>query len=284
MEPSQLPELGILGPLVIDQLENGSEKKSFASGTILFALWTAAEMNCTAKGYSTGSREAIELVRSTEPMLANMIDWKFTSSTHGFVNQFDRIGKRNQSILELSPPIILAPDWKKAKYWHIGPLCNGDIDLEVYRSAAAEVTFFSVDLQGFTRARKLGSVSAEIDTTVYEVLQICSLAKMDFAEAKLVFGSSSLSEIVQSLGKYGLREALITDGINGAWYVGKGRSIFAPAKNTYISTDPSGCGDVFATSFIIARSRGLAVERALEIASILSAENAKHMGIPTLKT
>ena len=153
------------------------------------------------------------------------------------------------------------PELPTGRWVHIAPLVRGEWPLETI-AALAQRRRVSFDGQGLVRAPKIGPLRLDDDFD-REILRHIWVLKLADEEA----------EVLGDPGALGVREVLVTHGSRGStiYYGGKVEDVPAHA----VDTDPTGAGDAYATSYIVARNAGFspasAARRATAVvASMLS--------------
>lgn len=136
------------------------------------------------------------------------------------------------------------PDLPAIRWAHVAPLARGEFPVETL-AALARRCRVSFDGQGLVRAPELGPLrlDADFDPAVLRYIWVLKLAEEE-------------AEAIGDVTALGVREVLVTSGSRGSTiYVGGHREhIFARP----LSGDPTGAGDAFATSYVVARNAGFA--------------------------
>jgi sugar/nucleoside kinase (ribokinase family) len=131
---------------------------------------------------------------------------------------------------------------------HVGALLRGDFPAETL-AALARGRRLSLDGQGVTRVRSLGSLQLEGDPDP-EVLRHVSILKLAIEEAEALVGGID----ARKLGALGPREVLVTFGSEGSLVIANGRVTEVRAR--HVDADPTGSGDAFAAAYLVARAGG----------------------------
>lgn len=112
--------------------------------------------------------------------------------------------------------------------------------------------------------------------TIFSLLEKVHLAFLNAEEAKMLIGQTpekaaiEMSKIVQL--------SVIKDGENGAYVSYDGNITFIPAKKVEVA-DTTGAGDMFAGGFMFGLCKGLSIEQAGQIATILASDTVSYMGV-----
>jgi sugar/nucleoside kinase (ribokinase family) len=130
----------------------------------------------------------------------------------------------------------------RARWVHVAPLSRSEWPLETV-AALARRSRVSFDGQGLVRVPEVGPLRFDDDFD-RDILRHIWVLKLAEEEAEVLGDPVAL----------GVREVLVTHGSRGATvYVG-GVAEHVPARG--IDRDPTGAGDAFATSYIVARNAG----------------------------
>ena len=96
-------------------------------------------------------------------------------------------------------------------------------------------------------------------------------------EAKALYQTDSLHEAVQQIAK-DCELAAITMGVQGAMAVMNGEIVTVPAYPVPDVVDATGAGDLFASGFLLALSRGRELRTALAAGCLAASEVISHIG------
>jgi sugar/nucleoside kinase (ribokinase family) len=96
-------------------------------------------------------------------------------------------------------------------------------------------------------------------------------------EAKALYQTDSLHVAVQAIAK-DCKLAAITMGSQGAMAVSNGEIITVPAYPVDHVVDATGAGDLFASGFLLALSRGRDLTTALSAGCLAASEVISHIG------
>jgi sugar/nucleoside kinase (ribokinase family) len=134
------------------------------------------------------------------------------------------------------------PELPTGRWVHVAPLTRSEFPLETI-AALARRRRVSFDGQGLVRVPEIGPLRLDGDFD-RELLRHIWVLKLADEEAAVLGDPAAL----------GVREVLVTHGSRGStiYYGGKTEHVAAHA----VGTDPTGAGDAYATSYIVARNAG----------------------------
>src|ERR687887_173013 len=132
---------------------------------------------------------------------------------------------------------------------HVAPLLRSDFPPDALAQAARRRRL-SLDGQGLTRPRREGplELDADFDPALLEHVSILKLAE---EEAHVLVGEPSAA----ALRELGVPEVVVTLGTRGSLVYADGR-LERVTAHAIGSTDPTGAGDAFATTYLAARADG----------------------------
>ncbi len=137
------------------------------------------------------------------------------------------------------------PELPAAVRWvHVAPLARSDFPAATL-AALGRRRRLSLDGQGLVRIPRVGPLQLDADFDP-ELLRHVSVLKLAEEEADVIGDVAALP----------VREIVVTHGSRGATLYLDGRSEQVPAH--YMAGDPTGAGDAFATSYVVARNAGFA--------------------------
>jgi sugar/nucleoside kinase (ribokinase family) len=150
------------------------------------------------------------------------------------------------------------PELSSAIRWvHVAPLSRSDFPAETLAAIGARRRL-SFDGQGLVRAPETGDLRLDADFDP-ELLRHVWILKLADEEADVVGDPTAL----------GVREVVVTHGSRGSTVYTGGTVEEVPTRA--IDADPTGAGDAFATSYVVARSAGFAPGAAARRASAVVA-------------
>ena len=156
------------------------------------------------------------------------------------------------------------PALPATRWAHVAPLARGEFPAETL-AALARRCRVSLDGQGLVRVPELGPLrlDGDFDQDVLRHVWVLKLAEEE-------------AEAIGDVAALGVREVLVTSGSRGSTLYLGGRSEHIPARP--LPTDPTGAGDAFATSYVVARNAGFspagAARRATAVVASLMVQGA----------
>ncbi|BBH53267.1 adenosine kinase [Fluviispira sanaruensis] len=112
--------------------------------------------------------------------------------------------------------------------------------------------------------------------TIMNLLEKTHLVFLNAEEAKMLVGLSP-DKAALELAKT-IQLAIVKDGEKGAYIAHDGNLTFIPALKVEVA-DTTGAGDMFAGGFMFGLCKGLTLEQAGQIATVLAADTVSHMGV-----
>lgn len=207
---------------------------------------------------ATSDREALlpPLVRLGTPVRyvpgASTASFAFTYEGDRRIMEMEAVGDtwRTSDVPEL-----------RSRWIHIAPLSRAEWPTATVKALARRYRV-SFDGQGLVRAPKVGPLELDDDFD-REILRHIWVLKLAEEEADVVGDPAAL----------GVREVIVTRGSRGATVWVGGRAEDVPAHP--LPGDPTGAGDAFAVSYVVARNAGFAPAGAARratavVASLLS--------------
>jgi hypothetical protein len=132
-----------------------------------------------------------------------------------------------------------------AAFFHLGPLTNRDISLDVLQAVSHKGKLVSLDVQGFVREVEHGKVTAVDWHEKTEGLPYIDLLKAGEQEARVLSGEVEVAHAALRLASYGPVEVVITCGSKGSVILSAGKFFYIPALPAREIIDPTGCGDTY---------------------------------------
>ncbi len=164
-----------------------------------------------------------------------------STATFAFSYDGDRREMRVDSLGDTWAPADLPP-LPSTRWAHVAPLARHEFPAATL-AALARRCRVSYDGQGLVRVPQVGPLQLDDDFD-RDVLRHIWILKLAEEEA----------DVIGDLDALGVREIVVTSGSQGATvYVGGTREEI-PARP--LSGDPTGAGDAFATSYVVARNAG----------------------------
>ncbi len=197
-----------------------------------------------------------------EPLLSNLrrcgiaVCCQESAETTIFENSYhsdnfdDRIQTVHALAVPFSPNDIASIE---AVLFHLGPLTNRDISLDVLQAVSRKGKLVSLDVQGFVREVEHGKVKAVDWHEKTEGLPYIDLLKAGEQEARVLSGEAEVTHAALRLASYGPVEVIITRGSKGSVILSAGKFFHIPAFPARRIIDPTGCGDTYMAGYLYQR-------------------------------
>lgn len=164
-----------------------------------------------------------------------------------------------------------------AKVFHLGPLTNKDIPLEVIKYLS-ERSILSLDIQGLVRKVENGNVKEISWEEKEKGLIYVDILKANEREARILTGIEDISEIAKTLAKYGIKEVVITMGRRGSIIFSEGKFFKIPAYPPEREIDVTGCGDTYMAAYIYKRINFFDIETSGKFAAATASLKIEDFG------
>lgn len=186
-----------------------------------------------------------------------------SGKTTTFMNVYSKdTNTREQRLKEVANPFTVGDaSLCEAKLFHLGPLTQDDIPLEVIQFLATN-SEISLDVQGFVR--RVSEISrgwSQVIQTPWKekiaALAFVNILKANDGEARTLSNQQDLKRIATELSSYGPDEVIITCGSRPSLVYSKGKSVWIPAypPRSAVPLDPTGCGDTYMAGYLFYRGR-----------------------------
>jgi sugar/nucleoside kinase (ribokinase family) len=165
-----------------------------------------------------------------------------------------------------------------ATIFHVGPLTNMDVSVEVLREASSRGELVSLDIQGFLRKVENAEVMETDWSDKEKGLACIDILKADRREAAILSGESEPQKAACMLSRFGPQEVIITDGGRGSLIHADGELHRIPAFHPRKIVDPTGCGDTFMAGYIYQRLRTRDLRKAGRFAAFIASLKLEKFG------
>jgi sugar/nucleoside kinase (ribokinase family) len=206
-----------------------------------------------------------------------------TNSKHSsaFENTYspEDVDARRQRILSIAEPFSPADmHGISATAFHVGPLTNRDVSVDLLQYVTARARIVSLDAQGMLRPAHVGEVREEDWPDKRKGLRYVDILKVDEKEAFVLSGERASDRAIVVLSSFGPKEVIVTMGSRGSIiYVEQtlhNVSSGAPRK----TGDPTGCGDTYAAGYLSQRLKGVRPELAGRFAAAMATLKVENPG------
>ena len=264
--------VGYLNYLVIGHITRDIHESGYSlGGTAAYSAVCARALGRSSAILTSGEKN-----QPIEELNSLLIEWKISAHTTTFENIETDHG-RKQILHKVADPLLpedVPLGWRKSPIVHIGPVAN-EVDPQIVD--VFPDSFIGLTPQGWMRSRN-------DDNTVH-------FHPWDHSEELLQRADAVVLSIEDVLGNMDLIHSyasttnilVVTEGYNGASVYWKGdvRHFSAPKVPV---VDPTGAGDIFATTFFdkleLTRDPWRSAKRAVQIAS-RSITREGLAGVPT---
>jgi len=158
-----------------------------------------------------------------------------------------------------------------AASYHVGPLTNRDISVDLLEAVSAGASTVSLDVQGMLRAAREGPVRETDWPEKRQALPYVDILKADEKEAKILSEEETEKAAAVAVSSMGPREVLVTMGSRGSWVYAENALHEIPAFKPERLGDRTGCGDTYAAGYLYQRLKGKAPEQAGRFAAAVAA-------------
>lgn len=201
------------------------------------------------------------------------------SNTTVFKNIYkvNNINYRKQEIIFNNRPITgFVP---KAKIYHLGPILSEDIDYNLYKKVVKRKGLKILDIQGLIRIYKNQKIIERINPLIDTLIGGFNILKCDTNELFFIKNYSNRKKIINYLWDKGISEVIVTKGFFGSTiYSSQLGKIEIPPFIPNKIIDVTGCGDVYAAIYAMARQRGYSIYHAGLLASGGSGLKTENVG------
>jgi sugar/nucleoside kinase (ribokinase family) len=253
--------IAVLGALSLDFVDGGAPRVGggpFYAARALRALGASAVI---AAKCAAPDRQLLlpPLIRLGLPVL-----WQDSSVSAAFSFSYED-EQRRMAIDAIADPWSAAEALTAvgdARWVQVAPLTRADFPAETL-AALARGRRLLLDGQGLARAARLGPLVLDAD---YDpaVLRSVSMLKLSADEAELLVDGYD----ERALSRLGVREVVVTLGSRGCIVFADGVAELVRA-HPVAGADPTGAGDAFAATYVVARSGGAAPTAAARRAAAL---------------
>jgi sugar/nucleoside kinase (ribokinase family) len=195
-------------------------------------------------------------------------------ATSTFENLYGSEGpdRRVQHIRAVSDPFSFAElEEVVAAFYHLGPLTNEDVPVDLIQALSSRPAFISLDVQGMLRPARIGTVREMDWPEKHKALPHVHLLKADEKEAQILSGEKGARAAAAAIASLGPKEVLVTMGSRGS-VVFAGNTLhripsFRPKR---WGGDPTGCGDTYVAGYLCERMKGVSPEKAGRFAAVMA--------------
>ena len=183
----------------------------------------------------------------------------------------DNLDTRFQEIKAIGAP-FLPEDVEeiKATLFHVGPLTNQDIPVQLLKQLTTRARIVSLDVQGMLRPARVGPVSEQNWPEKQKGLACVDILKANEKEALVLSGQNTVDRAASALASLGPKEVIITMGSRGSLIYAEQTLHRIPCCSPRKTDDPTGCGDTYVAGYLYQRLKGTAPEMAGRFAAAMA--------------
>ena len=196
-----------------------------------------------------------------------------SKTTSVFENTYrpDNLDTRFQEIKAIGAPFLPEDvEGITATSFHVGPLTNQDIPVQLLKQLAARARIVSLDVQGMLRPARVGLVSEEDWPEKQKGLACVDILKANEKEALVLSAQNIVDRAAPALASLGPKEVIITMGSRGSLIYAEQALHRIPCCSPRKTEDPTGCGDTYVAGYLYQRLKGTAPERAGRFAAAMA--------------
>jgi sugar/nucleoside kinase (ribokinase family) len=165
-----------------------------------------------------------------------------------------------------------------ATIFHVGPLTDRDISLELLKHLSQHKNLVSLDVQGFVRQVEGGEV-VETDWQAKETgLGYLHILKSDDTEARILSGEHDMEKAATKIAAFGPREIIITCASRGSLIFADGSFFRIPPVPARTVVDPTGCGDTYMAGYMYQRLKSRDINTAGRFGASLATTKLERFG------
>lgn len=202
-----------------------------------------------------------------------------TEETTLFENTYPGdLSSRVQTVQCLAEPFSARdlPDIS-ARIFHVGPLTQYDIPLEILR-VLSEKSKVSLDVQGLVRRVENGRIRHVDWEENDEGLSYITMLKADEEEVKILSRNEDVQQASAKMSRYGIDEVIVTRGSQGSLVYSQGEFYSVPSFAPRKVVDSTGCGDTYTAGYIFKRLKNCAIEDAGRFAAAIASLKLEGYG------
>lgn len=185
------------------------------------------------------------------------------SSVFENVYQGKNLDERVQRIRAVATPFTAGEVRAIAtSVFHVGPLTQRDISLDLLRGISSGSSLVSLDVQGMLRPAHVGTIAEEDWPQKHEALGYVNILKANEKEALVLSGETRADAAAKALASLGPNEVIITLGSRGSLIYAEQTLHQVPSFPAKRRGDPTGCGDTYVAGYLHQRLRGASPQEA----------------------
>jgi sugar/nucleoside kinase (ribokinase family) len=269
-----------IGHITLDKVITGNGTVHMAGGTSFYFSNAIRNMDLNYCLITTLAEPEMSVVSDLRekgievqvPALSAHSVYFENNYTHGPDN-------RTQRVLQRSEPFTVDQLLNtKARIFHLGPLLDDDIPLEIIKTLSQRGRV-SLDVQGYLRRVANKKVFLVDWQQKREALPHVHILKANEPEMQALTGSTDVGEAAMILFDWGVKEIIITLGSKGSVIYNGVEFYKIPAYRPFTSVvDATGCGDTYMAGYLFQRIKGTSYRPAGEFAAAMATLKIESSG------
>ena len=273
-------EICCLGHITLDKIVTPKSVTYLPGGTAYYFAHGISHLD-NYKNFELITSLAESEMKAVEDIRARGIKVKVIPSKHTvyFENSYGiNQDNRTQRVLAKADPFRVEDlQDVESRIFHLGSLLSDDFSLDVIKYLSGK-GILSVDVQGYLREVRGEKVYAVDWPAKLEAMKYIDILKTNEYEMDVLTGYSDPIEAAKQLGKWGIKEVLVTLGSLGSIIYVNNHIYKIPAYPPQKIVDATGCGDTYAAGYLYMRNKGASYEEAGCFAAAMSTLNQENSG------
>jgi len=244
------PQVTVVGNLSIDVVDGSSPTPGGCPSFVGPAL---APLGDKARILTAAERIHLPFFLETLQATGVPFDVIESTTTSSFGLRYSGLGERTMTVEAIGPQWTAGELSEVRGFVHVSGLLRSDFPLAAIRALHRNGCWISFDGQGLVRVPRVGELrfDARFDR---EYLTHLSVLKLASEEADAIAGRVFDSGGARALG---VQEVLVTHGEKGCDLYVNGDVVHVPAPWRVEGVQTTGAGDMFTTSYVVARAQGI---------------------------
>lgn len=269
-----------IGHITLDKIVTPKSVTYLPGGTAFYFAHGISHLN-SFDHFELVTSLAESEMKSVEDIRARGIKVKVIPSkrTVYFENSYGiNQDNRKQRVLAKADPFQIEDlQDVESRIFHLGSLLSDDFSLDVIKYLSGK-GILSVDVQGYLREVRGEKVYSVDWPEKKKAMKYIDILKVNEFEMDVLTGYSDPIEAAKQLGKWGVKEVLVTLGSLGSIIYVDDQLYKIPAYPPQKIVDATGCGDTYATGYLYMRNKGASYEEAGCFAAAMSTLNQENSG------
>lgn len=268
----------VIGHITRDIIRIGKVEKELPGGVAYYFSMALPSLGASVSLITKCAEEDKSLLNNLAKRNIGLF-YRKSKQTTAFENIYLKdFNSRVQKVTSLAAPFV-PQDIPHVfpKYFHVGPLTNRDIPLDVLK-VLSQQSKVSLDVQGCLRTVAGGTITYSDWREKNEGLTYVNILKADEDEAKILSGEENIERAAERLATYGIDEIVITLGSRGSLIYSKGKFHRIPSFHPKKIVDPTGCGDTYMAGYLFKRLKSFPIFEAGNFAAAVASLKMERYG------